>query len=33
MSDFTIIGIETLIAAQGIEYRAPFKTSPFYNLL
>ncbi|WP_455481240.1 histidine ammonia-lyase [Bartonella sp. B12(2025)] len=24
----TIIGIETLIAAQGIEYRAPLKTSP-----
>ncbi|WP_142416806.1 histidine ammonia-lyase [Bartonella massiliensis] len=24
---FTIIGIETLIAAQGIEYRAPLKTS------
>ncbi|MBX4336284.1 histidine ammonia-lyase [Bartonella raoultii] len=26
---FTIIGIETLIAAQGIEYRAPLKTSSF----
>ncbi|WP_332066205.1 histidine ammonia-lyase [Bartonella sp. CB189] len=25
---FTIVGIETLIATQGIEYRAPFKTSP-----
>ncbi|WP_019220356.1 histidine ammonia-lyase [Bartonella senegalensis] len=24
---FTIIGIETLVAAQGIEYRAPLKTS------
>ncbi|EJF86061.1 histidine ammonia-lyase [Bartonella rattimassiliensis] len=27
---FTLVGIETLIAAQGIEYRAPLKTS---NLL
>ncbi|EJF87603.1 histidine ammonia-lyase [Bartonella vinsonii subsp. arupensis OK-94-513] len=26
---FTIIGIETLVAAQGIEYRAPLKTSSF----
>ncbi|GAA5099443.1 histidine ammonia-lyase [Bartonella acomydis] len=26
---FTIIAIETLIAAQGIEYRAPLKTSTF----
>ncbi|WP_074380742.1 histidine ammonia-lyase [Bartonella doshiae] len=26
---FTIIGIETLIAAQGIEYRTPLKTSSF----
>ncbi|WP_208436061.1 histidine ammonia-lyase [Bartonella phoceensis] len=26
---FTIIGIETLVAAQGIEYRAPLKTSFF----
>ncbi|OPB29411.1 histidine ammonia-lyase [Bartonella sp. WD12.1] len=25
---FTIIGIETLVAAQGIECRAPLKTSP-----
>ncbi|CBI76533.1 Histidine ammonia-lyase [Bartonella clarridgeiae 73] len=25
---FTIIGIETLVAVQGIEYRTPFKTSP-----
>ncbi|MET3590309.1 histidine ammonia-lyase [Bartonella silvatica] len=26
---FTIIGIETLVAAQGIEYRSPLKTSLF----
>ncbi|UTO28852.1 histidine ammonia-lyase [Bartonella harrusi] len=26
---FTIVGIETLIAAQGIEYRSPLKTSSF----
>lgn len=29
---FTIIGIETLVAAQGIEYRAPLKTSSFCSL-